>query len=107
MKSPYQDSQYFSWIEQVQCFEEKVSCSRSQNIADGEIQIPNVLATSQLYQPIMQYTHMRNRNSNTQGSLPNVVSDFPYLKELPLKERVCFLWEQILSLNKFPFWKRT
>ena len=57
--------------------------------------------------PITQYMHMRNKNSNTQGSSSNVgKSDFPYLKELLLKERICSLWNQILSLiEKFPFLK--
>ena len=35
-----------------------------------------------------------------QGRSPNVVSDFPYIKELLLKERICSLWEQILSFKK-------
>ena len=43
---------------------------------------------------IMQYRHMRNKKSNTQGSSPNVV------KELLLKERICSLWEQILSFKR-------
>ena len=43
---------------------------------------------------------MCNKNSNTQGSSTNVVSDFPYLKELLLKERICTLWEQILSFKR-------
>ena len=45
-------------------------------------------------------THVRNRNNNIQWRSPNVVeSDFPYNKELLLKERICSLWEQILSFN--------
>ena len=33
-----------------------------------------------------------------------MVSDFPYHKELLLKERICSLWEQILKGSKFfPF----
>ena len=36
--------------------------------------------------PIMQYTHVRNKKCNTQGSSPNVAnfrkSDYLYLKEL-------------------------
>ena len=36
--------------------------------------------------PITQYTHVRNKNSSTQGSSPYVEkSDFSYLKELLLK----------------------
>ena len=36
-------------------------------------------------EPITQYTHVRNKISNTQGSSPNMVEcDFPYLKELLL-----------------------
>ena len=27
-------------------------------------------------------------------------SDFPYLKELLLKERICSLWEQIISFKR-------
>ena len=50
--------------------------------------------------PFTQYTHMHNKNSNTQGSSPNVVSDFPYLKELLLKERICSPWEQIRSFKR-------
>ena len=46
--------------------------------------------------PIMQYTHMHNKNSNTQGSK----RDFPNHKELLLKERIHSLWEQILSFKR-------
>ena len=39
-------------------------------------------------------------NSNIQGWSPNVgKSDFPYNKELLLKERIRSLWEQILSFK--------
>ena len=34
------------------------------------------------------------------------MSDFPYLKELLLKERICSLCEQILSFKKVPILKR-
>ena len=30
--------------------------------------------------PFTQVTHMHNKNSNTQGRLLNVISDFPYYK---------------------------
>ena len=44
---------------------------------------------------------MRNKNSNTQGSSPNVVKvNFHTLKELLLKERIRSLWEQILVFNR-------
>ena len=36
-------------------------------------------------------THLRNKNSNIQGRSPNVVigeTDFPYHKELIIKERI-------------------
>ena len=56
--------------------------------------------------PITQYTHMRNKNSNTQGSSPNVVSDVPYLKELLLEERICSLWEQILSFKRSSYFEK-
>ena len=49
--------------------------------------------------PIRQVTHVRNKNSN-QGRSSNVVSDFLYLKELVLKERIRSLWGQILSFKK-------
>ena len=49
-----------------------------------------------------QYTQVRNKNSNTQGSSSNV----PYLKELLLKERIHPLWEQILFLREVPILKR-
>ena len=44
-------------------------------------------------------THVHNKNSNIQGRSPNVVSDFPYHKELLLKEEILSLWEQILSFK--------
>ena len=50
-------------------------------------------------EPITQYTHVRNKNSNTHGSS----SDFQYLKELLLKERSC---SQNFSLRKVPILKR-
>ena len=46
--------------------------------------------------PITQYTHVRNKNSNTQGGK----SDFLYLKELLLKEKIRTLLGQILSLKR-------
>ena len=50
---------------------------------------------------ITQYTHVRNKNSNAQGSSPHVVEViFPYLKELLLKKRIRSLWEQILSFKR-------
>ena len=44
--------------------------------------------------------HMRNKKSNIQGRLPKLVSDFPYHKELLLKEIIHPLWEQILSFKR-------
>ena len=47
------------------------------------------------------FTHVRNRNCNIQGGPPDVViSGFPYHTELLLKERIRFLWEQILSFKR-------
>ena len=43
--------------------------------------------------PIKQYTHLRNKNSNTQGSPP-------YVEKVILRER-------ILSFGEVPFWKGT
>ena len=55
---------------------------------------------------ITHVVHLRNKNSNIQGRSSNVVkSDFPYDKELFLKERICSLWEQILSLKSSRFEK--
>ena len=46
-------------------------------------------------------THVHNKNSNIQERSPNVVkSDIPYHKELLLKERIRFLWGQILSFKR-------
>ena len=50
--------------------------------------------------PIGQVMHVRNENSNFQWRSLNVISDFPYYKELLIKERICFLWEQILSFKR-------
>ena len=41
-------------------------------------------------------THVRNNNSHIQVRSPNVV----YHTELLLKERIRYLWEQILSFKK-------
>ena len=50
--------------------------------------------------PITKFTHVHNKNSNIQGKSPNVVkSDFPYHKELLLKERIRSHLERILSLR--------
>ena len=43
---------------------------------------------------------MRNRNSNIQGRSLNVISDFPYHKELLIKERIRSLCEQIHSFKR-------
>ena len=45
------------------------------------------------------YTHVRNKNSYTQGSSPNVVKVI-FFKELLLKERIRPLWEQIVSFKR-------
>ena len=46
--------------------------------------------------------HVHNKNSNIQGRSPIkcVSSDFPYYKELLIKERIRTLLEQILSLKR-------
>ena len=44
--------------------------------------------------PVTQVTHVRNENSNIQGRSLYVINDFPYYKELLIKERNCSLWEQ-------------
>ena len=57
--------------------------------------------------PITQVTHVRNKDSNIQGRLLNVLCViFPYYKELLLKERICSIWEQSLSFKRSShFWK--
>ena len=49
---------------------------------------------------MMQLTYVHNKNSNIQERSPNLASDFPYHKDLLLKERICTLWEQILSFKR-------
>ena len=51
---------------------------------------------------ITQYTHVHNKNSNTHSKDLTLCgeSDFPYHKELLLKERIRPLWEQILSFKR-------
>ena len=44
--------------------------------------------------------HVCNKNSNIQRRSPIVESDFPYHKELLLKERIRSLWEQILYFKR-------
>ena len=57
--------------------------------------------------PITQYTHVRNKNSNTQGSSPNEVRViFPYLKELLLKQWIRSFWEQLLSFKRSSQFKK-
>ena len=44
---------------------------------------------------------MRSKNSNIQGRSLNVIKrDFPYYKELLIKERIRYLWEEVLSFKK-------
>ena len=63
-----------------------MSCSRTQFIGIA---------------PITQVTHVCNKNSNIQGRSLNVIkSDFPYYKELLIKERIRSLWEQILFFKR-------
>ena len=51
--------------------------------------------------PITQVNQVRNENSNIQGmSLYVAKSDFPYYKELLIKERIRSLWEQIPSIKR-------
>ena len=56
--------------------------------------------------PITQVTQVRNKNSNIQGRSLNVISDFPYYKELLIKERIRSLWEQILSFKRSSYLNR-
>ena len=51
---------------------------------------------------ITQYTHVHTKNNNTQGSSPY----FPYLKELLLKERIRYPWEQVLSFKRSPHFEK-
>ena len=44
-------------------------------------------------------THLHNENSTHSSEVTYVASDFPYHKELLLKERIRSLWELILSLT--------
>ena len=46
----------------------------------------------------MLYTHVRNKIVTLKGTYCGK-SEFPYLKELHLKEKNRFLWEQILSFK--------
>ena len=46
---------------------------------------------------ITQVTHVRNK---IQGRLQCDKNDFPYAKELLIKERIRSLWEQILSFKR-------
>ena len=51
--------------------------------------------------PITQYMRVCSKKGNTQGSVTLCgKSDFPYLKELPLKESIHSLWEQIHSFKR-------
>ena len=55
---------------------------------------------------ITHVTHVSNKKSNIQGRSSNVVkSDFPYHKELFLKERIRSLSGQILSFTSSRFEK--
>ena len=56
--------------------------------------------------PIKQVTHVRNKNSNIQGRSLNLISVFPYYKELLIRERIRFLWEQILSFERSSHFKK-
>ena len=57
---------------------------------------------------VVAVTHERNKNNNTHGRSPNVVkSDFPYYKELFLKEKNHSYWKQILSFKRSSSWKWT
>ena len=49
--------------------------------------------------PITQLRTCITKLVHIQGRSPNVVSDFPYHKELLLKERIRSLWEQVLSFK--------
>ena len=51
--------------------------------------------------------HMPNKNSNIQGRSPNVVkSDFPYHKELLLKEKFAPSGSKFFPLREVPILKR-
>ena len=57
--------------------------------------------------PITQYTHVRNIDSNTQRELTLCgKTDFQYLKELLLKERIRSLWEQIISFKRSSYFEK-
>ena len=57
--------------------------------------------------PITQVSHMRNKNSNIQGRSLNVIKrDFPFYKELLIKESIRSPWEQILSFKRSFHFKR-
>ena len=50
--------------------------------------------------PIMQVTHVHNKNKYIQGRSLCDKSVFPYHKRLLIKERIRSLWEQILSFKR-------
>ena len=50
--------------------------------------------------PITQITHVCNKNSNIQRRSQCGKSDFPYQKELHLKERICSTLKQVLSIKR-------
>ena len=59
----------------------------------------DVAPITQLRMCVMKIVHI-------QGKSPDVVSDFPYHKELVLKERIHSLWEQILSFKRSSNFKK-
>ena len=57
--------------------------------------------------PVMQYMHARNRNSNTQGSSPNVVKVVFYtLKNCSLRKEFAPSGSKFFPLRELPIMKR-
>ena len=52
---------------------------------------------------VVAVTHERNKNNNTHGKSPNVVkNDFPYYKELFLKEKIIPTRSKYFPLREVP-----
>ena len=56
--------------------------------------------------PIMQVTHVRNKNSNVQGRSLTVIKVIFHTKEMLINERIRYLWKQILSFKRTAVLKR-
>ena len=73
-----------------------INCTNCSGISLNNTAIRIIIGLApitQLCTSVMKIVHI-------QGRSPNVVSDFPYHKELLIKERICSLWEQILSFKR-------